>query len=204
MFASDYLEILPGDSAFLNGLHWSEAHAYLEYSDDKTFALVFEVFAFLEGFGSQRPLMHFGLVLHFLYVLRHGRGPKAWHDFSVLSEAWKEAARPARLAGVLCAQLCLDIPPVSDPPGAEELSVWLSVCSRTTADGYERERPHEKAPFCPVVFEAMLAACSKDTPGRNWSTGFVTVTGQSMTGVRISLRHCSPPSRRAWGMCWPS
>src|SRR5258708_1336899 len=157
MFVSDYLEIHPADRDHLRGLRWSPAHAYLEYGDGKTFAHVVEVYAFLEGFGSLRALMHFGHVLHFLYLLRHGRGPTPWQDFSTLAEAWQKAGRPARTAGVLCAILCRDVPAVSDSPRREDLTVWLSVCSRTTADVDQVVRPLEEAPFCPEVFEAMLA-----------------------------------------------
>ncbi len=158
MLVSDYLEIHTADSAFLGRLHWSPAHAYVEYGDGKPFAHVIEMFLFLEGFGSQRPLMHFGHVLHFFYLLRHGRGPTPWQDFSPLAEAWRAAGRPARTAGALCALLCQDVPAMSDSPRPEDLPMWLSICSRTTADVDQVTLTLEETPLSHEVFEATLAA----------------------------------------------
>jgi hypothetical protein len=181
MFVSDYLQIHPADSSHLSGLHWSPAHAYVEYGDGKPFAHVVEAFMFLEGFGSQRPLMHFGHVLHFLYMLRHGRGPTPWQDFSVLAEAWRAAGRPARTAGALCALLCQDVPAVSDSPRPEDLPVWLSVCSRTTADVNQVTRTPEATPLYHEVFEATLAAA---------------LEGYSKEDLEHWFRHGQGPVRR--------
>jgi hypothetical protein len=154
----DYVEIIPADSRALQGLRWSPAQDAIEYGDGQTFAHVLEVFGFLEGFAAQRPLVHFGHVLHFLYLLRHGKTPAGGHDFTALKRAWREAGRPAVTTGAFGAFLCKEVPPVSVPPSLEDLSTWLAVRSRGSEDDPFRVLPlPEEPPFTPEVFEAYLA-----------------------------------------------
>jgi hypothetical protein len=144
----------------LGGLCWSATEDALEHPDGATFALAVEVVAFLEGLASQRPLVHFGFVLHLLRLLRHGRTRVPRHDFGRLVRAYQEAGRPARTAGALAALLCRDVPAAPDPPSAEELGLWLTIHSFTTGDVDAREWAQEP-PLDHEVFEAHVA-CALD------------------------------------------
>jgi hypothetical protein len=155
----NYLTILPERARALDGLRWSPAHAYLEHGDGRTFAHALEVFAFLEGFAGRRKLIHFGHVLHFLYLLRHGAVPTPWYDFAPLCRAWRAAGRPARTAGAFCALLCKDVPPVSVPPALQDLARWLAVLSRGTEEpGFGARGLPEEAPWSGEEFETHLRA----------------------------------------------
>src|SRR5262249_58086176 len=105
--------------------------------DGRTSACAAELVAFLEGFAGQRPLIHFGHLLHLFYILRHGRTPTPRHDFGPLHRAYVAASRPARNAGALCAHLCPGVPAEPGAPSAGDLLCSLVVASRTT----ERRRP---------------------------------------------------------------
>jgi hypothetical protein len=105
---ADYLSIPPAYADRLGGLRWSDSGDAVEYASGKTFALAQEVRAFVQGYASQRPLVHFGHILHLMYLIRAGQTDR--RDFTALNRAWQEAGRPARTAGVLAAVLSREVP----------------------------------------------------------------------------------------------
>lgn len=125
-----YLDIPPDYCEPLGKLRWSALADAIEGDDGRTFALTPQLLAFLEGFASRRPLVHFGHVLHFFHLLRVRK--TARHDFTTLAMAWHEAGRPSRTAGVVCALLCAEVPVVVDPPETEALAGWLNVWARVS------------------------------------------------------------------------
>jgi hypothetical protein len=113
---SEYLRIPRHYAAGLKGLRWAAAGDAVEFADGHTFAFPGEIFKFLEGFSSQRPLIHFAHALHLLYLLKVPRTPFLGHTETVLPRAFSLAQRPHRNAGVFCGVLCADIPVALDPP----------------------------------------------------------------------------------------
>src|SRR5262245_5201555 len=148
---ADYLGIPEPYCRALGGPRWSRQDQAIEYSDGRTFAFAPEVRSFLEGFASRGPLVHFGHVLHFMYLLRQGKTTR--HDFAPLAAAWRAAGRPARTAGVVAALLCREVPPVPCPPAAEELIATLFAVRTYHPAGLRADDP----PLDPEVFEAVLA-----------------------------------------------
>jgi hypothetical protein len=150
MTPAAYLLVIPDDYAVqLSHLHWALDHDAVE-TEGGTFALAEEVGAFLDGFASRRPLMHFAHVLHFLYLLRvagRGCGP--------LAEAWRQAGRPARTAGAFAAVLCEDVPSLASPVNADEVRFCLRQRVPLTD---EAPSPVEDPPFTPAEFEAIVSS----------------------------------------------
>ncbi|MCI0464449.1 MAG: hypothetical protein L0Z62_46545 [Gemmataceae bacterium] len=119
----DYLRIPEAYCRWLGGLRWSDSRDAIEYPDVGTFALTPEIALFLEGFGSNRPLIHFGFVLHLLHLLGYGKiAPPP--PFLTLRKIFREGGRPVRNAGALCARLC---DPIPDEPGDWNVA---EICQR--------------------------------------------------------------------------
>jgi hypothetical protein len=147
-------------------LRWSASGDAIEFSDGRTFLLAVEIAAFLEGFASRRALMHFGHVLHFLYLLRFAHTPitplpafpgvagdDQRHELSELARAWQQGRVP-RNAGVFCAHLCRAVPGLASSPGVEEVLFYLRLPhTYPTQDRNGSEDP----PLNPAEFEAQLA-----------------------------------------------
>jgi hypothetical protein len=153
--AGDYLCIPADYVECLEGLRWSEAGDAVETAAGNTFAVSQEIALFLEGFASQRPLIHFGHVLHFLHLLKRGG------TFATLRHAYEGTHRSARNAGVLCARLCDRVPGLADPPPLVE--VWHALMSScyvaslggalpVDAPGSDVELP----PLGPLTFEERI------------------------------------------------
>lgn len=146
-----YLRIPSVYASGLRRLRWSATGDVLEFDEGNTFAFAAEVFPFLEGFVSQRPLIHFAHIVHLLFLLKYPGTPFLGRSDSMLSSAFHTTQRPYRNAGVFCAILCKDIPDVPDPPltlstGTFQLEVGASEPLFTEVEG---EMP-------PVVFEARI------------------------------------------------
>jgi hypothetical protein len=150
-----YLRIPAQYAAGLKDLHWSAAGDAIEFGQGGTFAFPAEVFQFLEGFVSQRPLIHFGHIIHLLYLLKRSTTPFLGNREGLLVSAFTAAQHPYRNAGVFCALLCKDIPAVPDEPlltfrtGTFELEVGASEPPFTEQNGEMPALPGE-------VFEARV------------------------------------------------
>src|SRR5262249_60080137 len=108
---------------WLGGLRWSDGGDAIEYHDAGTFALAPEIALFIEGFASNRPLVHFGFVLHLLHLLGYGKiAPPP--QFLTLRKLFREVGRPIRNAGALCARLC---DPIPDEPADLDVA---EICQR--------------------------------------------------------------------------
>jgi hypothetical protein len=136
--ADRYLTIPTGYCRWLGRLRWSYTAEVIEYDDSGTFAFAAEIASFLEGFGSVRPLVSFGFVLHLLHLLGYGRvlPPAPARD---LHEAFQETGRRPRSAGVFLAGLCGDLPAAPEQPDPAE------VCRRLSC-----------SPLAPVLFVGPL------------------------------------------------
>jgi hypothetical protein len=152
--AADYLWIPQGYTRSLRGLRWSPVGDAIEDDEGTTFALNQEIALFLEGFGSQRPLVHFAFILHLLWLLKRGS-----RDLRTLPQAFDEARKPLRTAGAFCAVLCAQVPSTADPP--EVLEVWHALMSSSYVAGMGGALPTaappglaEVAPWPPAAFEA--------------------------------------------------
>jgi hypothetical protein len=155
--AARYL-LIPADYAReLGGLRWSALRDAIEDGNGRTFALVEEVAAFLDGFASRGRLIHFAHVLHFLRLLHGPYGPR---DFRYLTEAWREAGRPARTAGAFAARLCELVPGLAGPVGMDDLRTWLTLRLGPDECGAVGEDP----PLSPDVFEACIGAALLNIP----------------------------------------
>jgi hypothetical protein len=134
----------------LGGLRWAPLYDAVETADGRTFALVEEISAFLDGFASRRPLVHFAHVLHLLSLLRQGeRRP----DLADLGRAWRDAGRQARPAGAFLASMCEEVSSLA-PPRVEDVRLMLQMRSfvhEITDD------PAQDPPLTPEVFEAVIA-----------------------------------------------
>src|SRR4051812_29353219 len=89
----------------LGGLAWSADGETIERRDGSSFAFAGEIASFAEGFALHRPLIHFGHMLHLLYLLRSATGP------AHLRQAFREAGQIHRNAGAFCGVLCRGLPP---------------------------------------------------------------------------------------------
>src|SRR5258708_14846056 len=158
MTPAAYLLVIPDDyAAQLSQLHWALGHDAVETAEGRTFALAEEVAAFLDGFASRRPLMHFAHVLHFLYLLRVGQ--RSQHDFRNLAKAWREANRPARTTGAFAAVLCQDVPSLASPVDPDDVRHCLDHRVPLAGEGASVV---EDPPFTPDVFEALAASAPED------------------------------------------
>lgn len=151
-----YLRIPSAYSNGLRGLRWSSTGDALEFTKGNTFAFPAEVFQFLEGFVSQRPLIHFGYIIHLLYILKNLKWNTPFLDRSdnILASAFDTALRPYRNAGVFCAVLCKDIPPVPDPPLT--LSTHTFQLEVGASEPIFAEQQGEMPPLSPVIFEVHI------------------------------------------------
>jgi hypothetical protein len=98
-------------------VRWSASENVLEYRDGtQTFAFAAEIAEFMEGFAGQRRLIHFGLLLHMLLLLRNFRilrGDSSSREFAACQRLWQlyaDHGKSLRHAGAFCAQLCRDVP----------------------------------------------------------------------------------------------
>ncbi len=174
---ADYLGIPYRYLADVAPLGWAERGDAIEYGSGETFALAGEIRLLLEGFTSQRPLIHFGHILHFMSLLR--RGKTKWHDYGALHRAWSDAGRPARTTGVLAARLCREVPPVPLPPDLPDMPI--EVYFRLQFHLPE-ELAADDPPLDPEVFEACVAA---------------ELEGYSYDELLHWLRHGAPPLEEA-------
>jgi hypothetical protein len=146
----------PGAQGWWGGLRWSAGGEAIEHGDGTTFAFTAEVLNFLEGFAAQRPLVHFGFVLHLLHVLRRGRSPLARHpSLTTMSWAFNEAGHDLRNAGAFSAVLCSTVPSVAEPPTVAELWKCASSLSATHAEGGP-QGVGEALPLPPEDFDQRL------------------------------------------------
>jgi hypothetical protein len=137
----------------LGGLHWSPAEDAVLYPEGGVLAFVEEIALFLEGFASIRPLMHFAMVLHALFLLQNRADQTRSTGFRVLRRAYKEAGRNPRNAGALFGVLCTQVPSAAERVqgirqlssrlrrhklgfGGETMNTSMERCP-LTADGFE-------------------------------------------------------------------
>ncbi len=113
---------------------WSAAGDVIEWPDGAILAFGVEVATFLEGYALIGPLIHFAHVAHLLATVDRDRaiagpypGPPGLGGRSgPLVRAFREAGKPLRNLGALCAWLCREVAPVADPPDLLELGLRLS------------------------------------------------------------------------------
>jgi hypothetical protein len=167
--------LIPADYAgHFRGLRWAPFCDAIETADGRTFTLVEEIGSFLEGFASQRPLVHFAHVLHLLYLLRQGQTPR--HDFASLAQAWRQAGRPARTAGAFLATLCDDVPSLT-PPRVEDVQTLMRLRGLPPPTDADDDPPDP--PLTAEVFEAVIACA---------------VERYSFDQLVGALRHGEPPA----------
>jgi hypothetical protein len=149
-----FLRVPRAYTQFLGGLRWSADGEVIEDDHDRTFAFAGEVVSFIEGFALQRPLIHFGHVLHLLALLRQDQPPNGDKSLAFLRPAFQQAGRVHRNAGVFCAVLCRDLPAVAEAPSSWQ--VWKRVILRVTNAGHgdlSRQELGEEPPLLPAEFE---------------------------------------------------
>ncbi len=139
-------------------LRWSADGEAVEFADGRTFAFSKEAAAFLEGFASQRPLIHFGYILQLLWLLRrHGLTPGDPQEVHRLYSAFCAAAKPYRNAGVFFA-VCIDVPAVADPPSGKEVEqrIVLGLLGALLGSYGSNADDDEKLPLDAAAFEAKV------------------------------------------------
>ena len=135
----EYLQIPVDYEGNRHSLGWSASGDAVEWPGGKSFAFAAEIALFLEGYASAGPLIHFSYMLYLLQRVdeklaepdepglpRPGPGRELVQRSDALAIAFRKAGRPLRNAGVLCAWLCREVPPVPDPPDPLELCLRLS------------------------------------------------------------------------------
>jgi hypothetical protein len=151
---ANYLVVPANYSTSLRDLRWSSSGDALEFGDGSTFAFRAEVFRFLEGFAAQRPLIHFGHIIHLMYILREPGTPFLGRSDDLLPRAFTLAGRPQRNAGAFCAVLCANIPSLPDPPLVVSMeSFQLEVGASEPLDV---STSGAAATLSPVLFEVRL------------------------------------------------
>src|SRR5579871_3224912 len=124
-----YLAI-PADYAEIQELRWARNGEAIEKADGKTFIISKMLPPFLEGFASQRPLIHFVYVLELLQLL--GQGDESPPGIPLrLCRAVREAFAPRgtlRNAGAFFGTVC-DAVPAAYLSRAEGLNLarWLAT-----------------------------------------------------------------------------
>lgn len=121
--ADEYLGIPDDYAAHLGGLRWAVAGDALDLADGTTFAFTFQIGAFLEGYLSRGPLIHFGFVVVLLDFLRRHDPPHDRGLRGLVQEAFSSTGRMHRNAGAFFAGLCRDVPPAPGPPVGADL-IW--------------------------------------------------------------------------------
>ena len=135
----EYLQIPVDYEGNRHSLSWGPSGDAVEWPGGTSFAFAAEIALFLEGYVSVGPLIHFSYMLYLLQRVdeklaepdepglpRTGPGRELVQRSDALAIAFREAGRPLRNAGALCAWLCRDVPPVPDPPDPLELCLRLS------------------------------------------------------------------------------
>ena len=105
-------------------VRWSATENVLEYSDGSgTFAFAEEIAEFIEGFAVQRNLIHFGLLMQMLQLLRRSLTLTDLLDarHRRLSLFFREHGKSLRHAGAFSAQLCRAV--VDAVPGGAALEI---------------------------------------------------------------------------------
>lgn len=159
--ALNYLRIPKIYADWLGDLRWSANGEAVESADGDTFTLRIQLALFLQGFASSRRPIHFGFILHLLYLLGLGKLRRPG-EFETLEQAFCAAGRPLWNAGVLCSELCRPIPPAVDATTGAEICRRLAVGPLMSGLCLEwaRERPaavSELPPLAPRQFEEVLA-----------------------------------------------
>jgi hypothetical protein len=125
-----YLSIPPGYGPFCDGLRWARNGDAIETADGKTFILTAALPPFLEGFESQRSLIHFAHILDLLDLLGHRDAP--WDGIPrracmAIRDAFRSEGTPLRNAGTFFGTLCKDFPPAYIPSSnVPDLTKWLA------------------------------------------------------------------------------
>lgn len=178
-------------------LRWSAAGDAVEHPDGTTFAFAAEIALFLEGYVSVGPLIHFSYILSLLRrlgeepkgpsgpaLLVFGLGWELLRRSDDLATAFREAGRPLRNAGALCAWLCRDVPAAVDSPDPMEVCLRLAHGSMASALAVHR------------VATAPLGAESGPLPmgAIDFEMGFLNALKRATAAeVESWLRHGRPP-----------
>src|SRR5262245_25278897 len=137
--AARYLAIPPYYVKAFNGLRWSENGELIETASGNAFAWREQIWPVLEGFVSVRPPLHFAHILHLMQLLGFGPISDTSAAAAELRRSFLLAGKPSRNAGVLCAEICRDLPGTSVQVSAEELRAELR--HRSPAEDVEAEMP---------------------------------------------------------------
>src|SRR5262245_46393300 len=119
--AARYLAIPSYYVKAFSGLRWSENGELIETASGNAFVWREQVWPFLEGFMSARPPLHFAHMLHLMQLLGFGPISDSSASAAELRRNFLLAGKPARHAGVLCAEICRELPGTSIQVSAAEV-----------------------------------------------------------------------------------
>ena len=170
----EYLRLASTYCQYLGGLRWSSNDDTIVYPDERTFAFNPEIASFLEGFGRQHPLIHFGHILHLLDLLRNSRKLTAGEPRRLRS-AFAAANGFIENAGAFFAVICQDVPYIPLVVDVQD------VCERLRHPAmpirwfivsfHDTFHPTLGAPLAPEEFEARIlraVAAYSDAELRHW------------------------------------
>ncbi len=195
----DYLRLVGSYCDELGGLHWSAVEDALAYDNGETFAFADEIALFLEGFAQVRPLVHFAFILHLLDLIR-GPRPTLSPEVRRLRQAFQDAGRPTRNAGVLAAVLsreALDWPqPISVGSVCERLRNrdmpirWFLATFNATF------YPAQQPPLDPLAFKNLVLRAAQRYSLEELRTWFRTGRGPVKEAAESILQVLPTPAPR--------
>ncbi len=148
----------------LGTLRWAVGGDAIETTDRKTFVFTGQLGLFLEGFARVRSLIHFGHILHLLYLVK--KGDNYPEPFRSLQAAFQRTGRRLVNAGALCGHLCGAIPPAPGPLDAEALGLFLRSLTRMVELVSRPQGISERAPLSPEAFEEKVVQALRNlSPG---------------------------------------
>lgn len=171
---SPYLRYLAIPTGYgpTDGLRWANNGEAVETADGRTFIISAALPPFLEGFASQRPLIHIVYLLDLLDLL--GQRDAPWDGMPrrlcmTVRDVYRSEGTPLRNAGALFGGLCRDVPSAY-LPGTDDVNVakWLAALPSLVMKGWENP---ERPPLDPAAFHRLVCAKLEKIPEeelRHW------------------------------------
>ncbi len=152
-WAETYLEIPSSYGDALDGLCWSPRGDAVVRRDGTTLAVTDEIRAVLEGVLARPPIPPFVFVLNLLHLMKIDS--PAFERLHWAFKSTRGAAARGRNVGLLIAELCRDLPPITGELTSADLTLALRLL-RVYGDRFDSDVVLE-APLTRIEFECRVA-----------------------------------------------